>query len=57
MDISFELSSNCICDVDKLGEFFELKVNSFEIKKIPYQGRTPTEGIGQKVDIFKEKMF
>jgi len=31
--------------------------NSFEIKKIPFQGRAPIPGIGQKIDINKEQMF
>ena len=33
------------------------ETESFEVKKIPYQGRAPTEGMGQKVDILKERMF
>tara|TARA_A100001037_G_scaffold20636_1_gene17395 strand:+ start:364 stop:1893 length:1530 start_codon:yes stop_codon:yes gene_type:complete len=58
--MSRAFGKHCNSDENKYRQIQILIINndnSFEIKKIPYQGRTPTEGIGQKVDIFKEKMF
>ena len=58
--MSRAFGKHCNSDENKYRQIQILIINndnSFEIKKIPYQGRTPTEGIGQKIDISKEKMF
>ena len=58
--INFELSSNCICDLVKLGELFELKFLSMPVKELIFLAislSSPSQGFSSSLFAIRRRIF